>query len=176
MDDLFEDVRPITPAQTRRLHAAWRDWTRRLRLRPEAEGRLRLYYVQLFSGGSAEAWELTAAQASRVITWFERLSGRASTAEDYAAGTAGRRGFPERRWVRPNPAAWRALWATAEALGMDREGLERFMARHFAGVGLRDFRDIRTMADLNRVLWALKAMLRRRQTPNPARGPHKRAA
>ena len=176
MDDLLEEVRSITPAQTRRLHAAWRDWTRRLRLRPEADGSLRHYYVQLFSGGSGEAWELTAAQASRVITWFERLSGRASTEEDYAAGTAGRRGFPERRWVRPNPAAWRALWATAETLGMDRERLERFMARQFAGLGLHGFRDIRTMADLNRVLWALKAMLRRRQAPKPASGPHKRAA
>jgi len=176
MDDLFEEVQPITPAQTRRLHAAWRDWTGKLRLRLPADGRLRHYYVQLFSGGSGEAWELTAAQASRVITWFERLSGRASTEEDYAAGTAGRRGFPERRWVRPNPAAWRALWASAEALGMDREGLERFMARQFAGVGLHDFRDIRTMADLNRVLWALKAMLRRRQAPTPISRPHKRAA
>src|SRR6266849_1394440 len=112
MDDLFEDVQPITPAQTRRLHAAWRDWTGKLRLRPPADGRLRHYYVQLFSGGSGEAWELTAAQASRVITWFERLSGRGSTEEDYAAGTAGRRGFPERAGCArtPRPGAPCGLW------------------------------------------------------------------
>jgi len=172
MQSLFTSVAPITPAQTRRLHAAWRDWTRKLRLAPEADGRLRHYYVRLFSGGPAEAWELSSAQATRVINWLERLSGRAAALENHAAGTAGRRGFPERRWVRPHPAAWRALWAAAEALGMDRERLERFMAGHFAGIGLRDFRDIRTMADLNRVLWALKAMRRRRH----AAGTQKRAA
>ncbi len=163
MGNLFASAAPITPAQTRRLHAAWHGWAGKLRLAPEANGRLRLYYVQLFSGSTGEVWELTAAQATRVVSQLERLSGRAAAVENYAAGTAGRRGFPERRWIRPNPAAWRALWATGEALGMDRERLEKFMSSRFAGAGLRDFRDIRTMADLNRILWALKAMLRRRQ-------------
>jgi hypothetical protein len=51
----------------------------------------------------------------------------------------------------------------AKALGMERLALERFIRRHYAGVGLRSLADLRTMADLNRVLWGLKAVARRRR-------------
>ena len=61
----------------------------------------------------------------------------------------------------------------AKALGMSRQRLEEFIRSHYAGVGLRSLTDLRTMADLNRVLWGLKAILRRRPR---GRQTEKRAA
>lgn len=154
---------PISQAQLRRLQALWHGWTAGLRLGPEADRRLRHYYVELFSGGHAsETKQLTRADAARVISQLERLAGRSRAALNRAAGTAGRRGFPERRRIRANSAAWRALWGMATALGMNRLRLDEFIRRHYARLGLHGLRDLQRMADLNRVLWGLKAMLRRR--------------
>jgi hypothetical protein len=167
----------IRPAQLRRLHALWREWTRPLDLEPDADRALRHYYVELFSSGQArETLELSRVEAAFVIAWFERmaLASRARARANRAAGTAGRRGYPERRNVRPTRAAWRALWAHAAALGMTREQLDQFIARHYGAVGLADVRDIRSMADLNRVLWGLKAILRRK--PPSAPGQREKAA
>ena len=159
----------IRPAQLRRLQALWREWTRKLALVPEADRRVRHYYVELLSEGrAAETSQLTREDAARVIAALERLSDRSSPEEAHAAGTAGRKGFPERRRVHPNAAAWRALWAAASALGMTRQRLDQFIRNHYASAGLRNTGDLRTMADLNRVLWGLKAMLRR--GPRPRHG------
>jgi hypothetical protein len=153
---------PIGAGQLRRLHALWHQWGRHVALTPEADRRLRHYYVQIFSEGRAlETKQLTRADAARIIAWLERLVRHAPPQQNRAAGTAGRHGFAERRRVQPNAAAWRALWAVARALGMDRKRLEHFIRSHYAGVGLRGLSDLRTMADLNRVLWGLKAMVRR---------------
>ncbi len=168
---------PITPAQLRRLQTVWHRWTAKLALRPAAGRALRHYYVELFSNGRArETRELTRGDAARVVAWLERLTRRAAPQENQAAGTAGRSGFPERRRVRPNAAAWRALWGVARALGMDRQQLTHFIRNHYAAVGLRGLDDLRTMADLNRVLWGLKAMLRRGPGPKRARHPAQRKA
>src|SRR2546426_355291 len=110
MTPLLKPAPPISLAQVQRLQALWHHWTARLGLEPEADRRLRHYYVELFSGGrAAETKQLTRADAARVIAWLELLSRRRARAENQAAGTAGRHGFPERRQVRPNAAAWRAL-------------------------------------------------------------------
>lgn len=160
---------PIRRAQLRRLQALWHDWTERLGLAPETDRRLRHYYVELLSEGrAAETKQLTRADAARVIAWLERLSRPTARVEDHAAGTAGRHGFPERRQVRPNAAAWRALWAVAGALGMNRQKLNEFIRKHYASAGLQSSGDLRTMADLNRVLWGLKAILRRGPRPRNA--------
>jgi hypothetical protein len=178
MVNLLQPSPRISPAQLRRLQALWRRWTSSLALSPEADRRLRHYYVQLFSGGRAEETkELTRADAARVSARLQRLSRRREPKDDRAAGTAGRRGFPEQRWVRPSPAAWRALWAVARALGMNRQRLDQFIRSHYVRAGLRGIGDLHTMADLNRVLWGLKAMLRRRpRGTRAAHGAEKRAA
>ncbi len=154
----------ITVEQLRRLHVLWRRWTRRLRLDEGHDRTLRHYYVEIFSGGrAAETTALTQADAQRVVEWLGRLVNARSERTAWAAGTAGRHGYPEWRRLRPTPSAWRALWGTARALGMDRQELNAFIARRYRAKGLHGVMDIQTMADLNRVLWGLKAMLRRRQ-------------
>ncbi len=160
---MLQPALPISKAQIRRLQLLWRRWTASLRLAPESDRRLRHYYVKLFSDSRAcETKQLTRADAAQLIARLERLAGPWRVVQDRAAGTAGRRGFPERRRIRPNPAAWHAFWGAAAALGMNRRRLDEFIHHHYAGVGLDSLRDLRTMADLNRVLWGLKAMLRRR--------------
>lgn len=160
---------PISRAQLRRLQVLWHQWTASLRLPPAFDRTLRHYYVKLFSHGRArETKQLTRNDAIRVIAWLERLVDRSAAARRRASGTAGRRGFPEQRRIRPTPAAWRALCGVAAALGMSRGALEEFIRRHYARVGLRGLGDLHTMADLNRVLWGLKAILRR--GPGPGRG------
>lgn len=59
---------------------------------------------------------------------------------------------------------------------MERPDLERFIRQHYARVGLRGLADLRTMADLNRVLWGLKAIARRRRDPARLAQEEKRAA
>jgi len=157
----------MTPAQLRLLQALWNRWAGALDLDRESDRRLRHYYVELFTGGRAqETRQLTRPDAAKVIAWLEQLGSPAGRVEKQAAGTAGRRGYPERRRVPPDAAAWRALWGVARSLGMDRARLDSFIAARYAGVGLRGLHDLHTMADLNRVLWGLKAMLRR----GPKRG------
>ena len=154
-------TQPLRPGQLRRLEMAWRRWAGVLELGREADRRLRHYYVELFSEGRAkQTKELTRSDATRVIRWLGKLTREA--VRDQAAGTAGRHGFSEQRAVRPEAAAWRALWGCARALGMNRWSLELFIRGRYARVGLRGLDDLHTMADLNRVLWGLKAMLRRR--------------
>jgi hypothetical protein len=168
-------VELISQAQLRRLQMLWRCWTDGLALRPAKSRRLRHYYVALFTEGRAnETRALTQEEASRVIGWLERLTGTAPPKQNRAAGTAGRRGFHERRRIRPNAAAWGALWAHARALGMERAAVERFIHEHFGALGLHGLDDLRAMADLNRVLWGLKAILRR--GPRGKRAAQKPAA
>jgi hypothetical protein len=167
-------TRAMRPGQLRRLQAAWRRWAGRLELSERADRTLRHYYVGLFSEGRArETRELSEADARRVIRWLERLAGSRQPARNLARGTAGRHGFPERTRVAPDAAAWRVLWVHVGALGMDRERLDAFIRRHYGRLGLRGARDLTTMADLNRVLWGLKAMLRRRP---PSLSARKKAA
>ena len=165
----------IRPKQLRRLHALWRRWAGKLRLSPASDQALRHYYVWLFAEGRADRTvELTASDAEEVNRWLARLVRWADVRTAYAAGTAGRHGYREWRLVPPNESSWSALWSCAAALGMERADLDHFIRRHYAGAGLQSVADLRTMADLNRVLWGLKAMLRRGARNAPAF--HKRAA
>lgn len=168
---------PIQTKQLRRLQALWRRWSGSLGLLPESDRRLRHYYIQLLTQGRAsETRELRGTDAAQVIQWLDEMVRGAEIPQRYAAGTAGRRGYPEQRHVQPGSAAWRALWSCAERLGMERPDLERFIRRHYAGVGLRSVADLRTMADLNRVLWGLKEIARRRREPRSFSHAEKRAA
>ena len=172
-----EITRSLLPKQLRRLHALWRRWTEKLGLLPEPDRLLRHYYIRLFSQGRAfETRELTESGAAEVIRWLAKLVRLEEAPANYAAGTAGRRGYPERRQIVPNDAAWSALWGCAAALGMERTDLDNFIRRHYAGAGLKALADLRTMADLNRVLWALKAMLRRRSREEHFFNVNQRAA
>lgn len=163
--------------QLRRLHGLWHRWAGGLALSREADRRLRHYFVGVFTSGRArETRELGERDAAVVIEWLAKLVRQAEAKVNQAAGTAGRHGYPELFRIAPNPTAWRALWICATELGMQHAALESFVRRHFGGTGLHGLADIRSMADLNRVLWGLKAMLRRKQAKCPSRLATRRAA
>jgi hypothetical protein len=169
---------PMRPKQLRRLHALWRRWGSRADLPKEAERHLRHYYIGLFTGFQcADTKALTEEQAARVIEWLARLVRGTEARQNYIAGTAGRQGFPERRQAVAGQGAWSALWGCAAALGMSRTDLDRFIRRHYSRVGLMGVAELHSMANLNRVLWGLKAMLRRRRARTRRfADPEKRAA
>jgi hypothetical protein len=170
-------VRPLRREQLRRIHGLWRRWTGKLSLSRAADRELRHYYIQCFTGGQAlETLDLTEADAAVVIDWLAKLVRRANIRFNRAAGTAGRHGYPERARLVPDGSARRALWACASALGMDRARLDQFIRKHYAGIGLEGLDDLRTMADLNRVLWGLKAILRRKPEKRPSHQSFKWAA
>ena len=167
----------IGPKQLRRLHALWCQWTGSLGLLPAADRQLRHYYIGSITRGRAgQTRELTEFDAAQVIQWLTKRVRESDAAKHYAAGTAGRRGYPEQRAVPPSSAAWRALWGCAAALGMKRSDLDSFIRRHYAGAGLHGLADLHTMADLNRVLWGLKAIVRRGREPRRFAHAEKRAA
>ena len=177
MEVEFSQVPPMNRNQLRRLHGLWHRWAGRLALPRGADRDLRHYYVERFTGGRArETRDLTERDAARVIEWLARLTHQAEARLNQAAGTAGRRGYPERARIAPSLAAWRALWGCAAALHLPHAELEKFVRKHYAGIGLHGLSDIHTMADLNRVLWGLKAILRRRQAESFSQLPSKRAA
>lgn len=160
---------PMSRAQLRRLQALWHRWTGSLRLGRDADRELRHYYIERFTQGRAKTTkELTGVEAARVIERLERLVETASAKYNEAAGTAGRHGYPEWLRVPPTTAAWQALWACVRELNMDRGQLDYFIRRHYVSKGLRGLADIHSMADLNRVLWGLKAVLRRGPRPKRA--------
>ena len=167
----------IPPRRLRQLQALWHLWTRNLGLCRKADQQLRHYYVAVFTGGRAlETRELTDADAMQVIRWLTKLVWLAEARNNYVAGTAGRHGYPEQRLVRPTYMTWRALWACAAGLGMQRQDLESFIRRHYGGAGLRGIADLRTMVDLNRVLWGLKEILRRKINSQTFAKEYKRVA
>ncbi|HWP86214.1 MAG TPA: hypothetical protein VNN17_13575 [Terriglobia bacterium] len=119
---------------------------------------------------------LSEQQAAQVIAWLGRRVRQAEAPLDHIAGVAGRRGYPEHRRVPPTAAAWRTLWRCAAALGMNRAELDRFIQRHYRSAGLQGVASLRTMADMNRVLWGLKAVLRHRTKPGDCARQPRRAA
>ncbi len=169
--------RPINRKQLQRLHGLWHRWAGRLALSPEGDRRLRHYYVALFTNGRAhETRALAERDAVLVIEGLAKLAHQAEACANQAAGTAGRQGYPEWAYMAPSAAAWRALWACTSELGMTRAALESFVRRHYSQVGLNGLEDLRSMADLNRVLWGLKAILRRRQAMKSSQLATNRAA
>ena len=168
---------PLHHEQLRRIHGLLHRWTGKLGLSREDDRELRHYYIACFTRGNAtETLELTEADAALVIDWLAKLVRRANPQLNQAAGTAGRHGYSERSRLAPDASARRALWACASALGMDRARLDQFIRKHYAAVGLQGLDDLRTMADLNRVLWGLKAILRRKPEKRPLHQTFKWAA
>jgi hypothetical protein len=168
----------MTPRQRRRLQLLWRRWMKGLATTRERDRALRHAYIEIVTRGRArETNQLTAADAALAIRRLVRATRRPRrTAYNYILGTAGRRGFGEYPEVRVTPPALGLLERTAGLAGLSPASLDRFIARHYAGVGLRRRSDIHTMADLNRVLWGLRGMLRRRGVAKLRERTQKRAA
>ncbi len=161
----------LTRAQLRRLQTLWHRWMRPLKLDRERDQQLRHAYVEILTRGRARTTtELSRMDAAYVIRRLERVAGRRryrSRTLAYVAGTAGREGYEAHPEILAMPADFRLLDYHAAQLGMSRVQLDHFIAAHYGRLGLHRRSDIRRLADLNRVLWGLKALLRRRAERRP---------
>lgn len=159
------------PISARQLTCIQALWSRRMHAagvldRAEARAMRHQYIQQLTAGRANETKKLSAADATLVIR-----SLRGARIEDgapaHAAGTHGRRGHHDGREQVIIGAQQVALLAVLLGkLGWDQARLDAFVGRQI-GAG----RQIRTMADFNRVVWGMKSLIRqaeRRQAePQP---------
>ena len=161
----------LTRAQLRRLQTLWHRWMAPLKLDHERDQQLRHAYVEILTRGRAHTTtELSRMDAAYVIRRLERVAGRRrypSRALAYVAGTAGREGYDAHPEILATLTDFRLLDSHAAQLGMTRVQFDHFIAAHYGRLGLHRRRDIRALADLNRVLWGLKALLRRRAERRP---------
>jgi len=142
------------------IHALWRQ---RVGLGNEDSRELRHAYVQAVTEGRAsETRQLSQADARRVIDQLlsdQRASRRIGDHQTaHAAGTHGRRDASQDLEVMIGPPQIALLQDLRRALGWDQLRLNGFIERQL-GVG----RQMKTMRQFNKVVWGMKAQLRREE-------------
>jgi hypothetical protein len=78
-----------------------------------------------------------------------------------AAATHGRRNFPVSVPVMAGPDDLARIDRARTEIGMTPEGLSAWLASKTSPIGARSDGRIRTLADANKIVWALRAMARR---------------
>ena len=160
----------ISPGQLKRLQTLWGKLWPMMREIDAYKGldsrSARLAWVAVQVCRSVESCKaLTRAEAMRVLEQMQRLLPatevtRRPPGRDQARayGTAGRKRAAGNEVRLPDASTFALLEKLTTALGWDRTRLDLFLASPKSP--LRG-RVIRTLADANRVIWALKGMLRR---------------
>jgi hypothetical protein len=100
---------------------------------------------------------LKAALGQRSTTWSRPRSREAAR----AAGTHGRKGFVVEVPMLAAPEDVARVHALRERLGISIEAFEEWLRSRSSPLGRFGDATLRTVADCNKVLWALKALLRR---------------
>jgi len=158
----------ITPRQLRRLQTLWGIFCRQLGLgRPGDTREARLAWVGGQIGRQISSCkDLSRAEAERAIDALQAClppelvkHRRLGRGEARALGTAGRRQGASKVARPAGPEELRHIEELLAKLGWDNRRLEAFL-RSRSGP-LRGRAVIRTLADANRVRWALKALLKR---------------
>jgi len=112
--------------------------------------------------------ELTSGEAAQLIDFLKQALGQDTSAPPrrrsreaaMARGTAGRRGKVEAIAIMASPEDLAELDRMRERVGMTREGFDSWMRSRKSPNGGRGSM-LRTVADCNKVRWALKSMLKR---------------
>ena len=166
----------ISGAQLKRLQTLWGLYWKKI---TEGQPRLggdssasreaRIGWLTGMAGRAiASAKDLSGEEARHAIDALQKsplLEGlvqkrRADRRTAKAYGTAGRRGTPKsKEIVLPSAEAWAKLDAVLRSLGWDQARLAAFLRARTSP--LRGRAKIYTLADLNRVLWALEGIERR---------------
>ncbi|MBZ5703259.1 MAG: hypothetical protein LAN84_15610 [Acidobacteriia bacterium] len=156
---------PITGRQLIRLQVLWGLFCAQARLDAKDRG-ARLGWVAGAVGRQIGSFrELTAAEAKTAIDAIQKhlppellRRKRPPRRLAQAYGTAGRRGRDDKEMRFADAETWRLLDGLLAKLGWTRERLDAFLRSSKSPVrnGV-----IRTLGEANRVIWALKGMLRR---------------
>ena len=152
--------KPLSPRQLTCIQALWAQRMRGAGIAGADECReLRHAYLREVTAGRATSTkELTFADAKRVIERLLRDAGGQikDSAGARAAGTHGRRGADRRVSMLATKGQIDLLVSYASRLGWNDERLDAFIERQLGA-----HRQVRTVADINKVLWGLKSMVRR---------------
>jgi len=158
----------ITGPQLKRLQTLWGLFCRQGRGLDARDREARLGWIGGAVGRSLGSCnELTRAEAKTAIDAIEKhLPGEAvqhrrpSKRLAQAYGTAGRKGNKEAEIRLIDADTWRLLDTLLGRLGWDRERLDRFLRSYKSPV---PGGQLRTLAQANKVIWALKSFLRREE-------------
>ena len=163
----------ISPAQLRALQTLWNPFACQAQL--DAKDRAaRIAWVSSAIGREIESFsDLEASEAAQLIDRLKRelgqeikpVSRRPSRRLAQAYGTAGRRGRMEKEIRMADGETLRTIDVLLRALGWSRERFDAFLRSPKSPVrsGV-----IRTLAEANRVIWALKNILRHSQPTHGA--------
>jgi len=155
----------ITKLQVVRLQTLWGLLCRRTAIQNDRAARL-AWVSGLVGRAVASFNELSPSEAERAIGALEAqlpselvTHARPRRRRAHELGTAGRRGLQNGSIALPDAKGWARLSSAIAALGWTRERLDAFLRSPSSPT---HGRAIRTLADLNRVHWALKSMLKNR--------------
>jgi hypothetical protein len=172
----------ISVGQIPKLQTLWSQWsavsfdysTRAIVL-PATERARRLEWASEQLGRQVESFkDLTRSEASQLIDVLLRSTGQEVIAPDrskkrksredaHAAGTAGRRGGQSKEIRLASADDLAAIDELLSELAWDRARLDAWLKSPSSPLGRRSNPEIRTLADANKVRWALKRMRDREQ-------------
>jgi hypothetical protein len=159
----------ITRRQLKRLQTLWGLLCRHVGM-PNDNRNARLAWVGQKIGRKIPSFlDLTRKEAERAVDELQKhlpaelltrnLTKRPDRRFAHALGTAGRKGYKSKVDALPDARAWERLNSALTALGWTRERLDAFLESHSSPTRGAQ---IRTLAQLNAVHWALKRILKRR--------------
>ena len=157
----------ISPAQLRRLQTLWGLFCRQAQL-DAGDRAARLEWVGKQIGRAIESFrDLTASEANSAIDTIQNLlpsemvvKTRPRRRLAHAYGTAGRRGQTTNEIALVDHATLELLNGLLAQVGWTKDHLDSFLRSKRSPVRSGA---IRTLAEANRVIWVLKAMVRRQR-------------
>lgn len=156
---------PISPAQRKKLIVLWHDYAKRSLDVVGNERAARLNWASgLMQRKIGSFNELTAMEAARAISALNKSMGLPahkprSRERGNAAGTHGRRGDERRAAELVGSEDLARIERAIERLGWDRKRFDAWLESPSSPLGRH--KQIKTVADANRVWWAMKRLLQR---------------
>jgi hypothetical protein len=163
----------LTPAQLAAVQTLYSQWVAhtmedtvdpratRLAWASNATGREIFSFKQLTSDEARRLIDVLKVSMGQPVNERVHYRGRIRSRElANAAGTAGRRGAQSKTIYLASVDDLTRIESAIKRLGWTHEELENWLRSPSSPIGRRANPEIRTLADANRVWWALKAMLR----------------
>jgi hypothetical protein len=181
----MSEARPITAQQLKRLQTLYSQFAASSPDPRTSSREERLLWASLIVGRTVASFsELSSAEANTAIARLQKDTPQAKARPKQMDRDAAERHAKDGRWdgekFRPTPQLASAFDLENIAkyygrLGWDRETFDRWLRSPRSPLGRRSQPQIRTVAQANRVRWALKKMLKARglwaaEPPQPAPG------
>jgi hypothetical protein len=161
----------ISQAQLRALQTLFGLYARKsLDVSAKVRGERLAWASQTLGRAVASFSDLDGDEAARLVGILKQALGQETESDErkrrsreaaFAAGTHGRRNRPIKIEMMATAGDIEAVNEMRQRLGMSQEDFERWLTSRSSPIRGRTVPTLRTIADCNRVRWALKAMLKR---------------